>query len=230
MRRSKSAQLDFSAGRQAEAERRLAEVLRQNPRSAEGLILQGKMALIGETARMPCRLSHSASGSAGIRPCAYLLGQAYLMTGDSQLARESFERAVALQPDAVVEPNLALAILESQSGQFATSQGAPEGNSKVSSGYISKRWSGSLPWTLGQAIGPMPRATLDHLRRRGSDNTRTSDGGGPLYEAKRTSPRATVAFERAAAMARCAGTLVGVVRSISIRSRWSARGAAWKPW
>jgi Tfp pilus assembly protein PilF len=28
----------------------------------------------------------------------YLLGQAYIMTGDSQLARESFERAVALQP------------------------------------------------------------------------------------------------------------------------------------
>jgi predicted Zn-dependent protease len=47
----KIAQLDFNAGRQAEAERRLSEVLRQNPRSAQGLILQGKMALIGRNGK-----------------------------------------------------------------------------------------------------------------------------------------------------------------------------------
>jgi Tfp pilus assembly protein PilF len=48
--------------------------------------------------------------------CIYLLGQAYLMMGDSALARESFERAVALQPG-LVEAGLALAMMENRGGQ-----------------------------------------------------------------------------------------------------------------
>ena len=47
-----------------------------------------------------------------------LLGQAHVITGEGLLARESFERAVSLYPG-LVDSTLALAMLDSQSGQLA---------------------------------------------------------------------------------------------------------------
>ena len=46
----------------------------------------------------------------------FLLGQAYLLTGENNLAKESFEHAVALYPGQV-DARRSLAALESQSGR-----------------------------------------------------------------------------------------------------------------
>jgi predicted Zn-dependent protease len=117
----KIAQLDFNAGHQAEAERRLSEVLRQNPRSAQGLILQGKMALIGRNGKDAVQAFRTVlRDQPELAHVQYLLGQAYLMTGDSQLARESFERAMALS--LIGRAEFGACHMESRSGQFATGQ------------------------------------------------------------------------------------------------------------
>ncbi|MBK8379312.1 MAG: tetratricopeptide repeat protein [Nitrospira sp.] len=85
----------------------------------------------------------------------YLLGQAYLMTGASPLARESFERAVALQPG-LVEAGLALAMMESRSGQ---SQRARTRLTAILTSHPDHRQAMELcsAWTLRPAIGIMPR-------------------------------------------------------------------------
>jgi tetratricopeptide (TPR) repeat protein len=128
----------------------------------------------------------------------YSLGQAYLLTGDSQLARESFERAMALYPD-MVEPNLALAILESQSGQFQ--------RARVRLNEILKSHPNHIPTMerlfaldLGAGDWNHARATLESLRQVVGDTAVTMMAEGRLKEAQKDFARATVAFERAAAM------------------------------
>ena len=208
----KIAQLDFSAGRQNEAERRLAEVLRENPRSAEGLILQGKMALIKSSGKDAVQVFRTVlRDQPEFAHVQYLLGQAYIMTGEPQLARESFERAVALQPDAV-ESGLALATMESQSGQ------APRARARLLE--ILKTHPDYSPalerlFALDLATGEWSHAkvVLDHLRRSMGDTPVLLMAEGRLYEAQKDYAKATAAFERAASMApSAADPLMALVR------------------
>jgi Tfp pilus assembly protein PilF len=115
----------------------------------------------------------------------YSLGQAYLLTGDSQLARESFERAMALYPD-MVEPNLALAILESQSGQFQ--------RARVRLNEILKSHPNHIPTMerlfaldLGAGDWNHARATLESLRQVVGDTAVTMMAEGRSRRPKRTS-------------------------------------------
>ncbi len=114
----KLAELDLLAGKQAEAERQVEEVLKENPRSSDGLVLSGRMALArrnGKEAVQAFRtVLHDQPELATVH---FLLGQAYVLTGESSLAKESFERAVALYPGQI-DARRALVALESQSGQY----------------------------------------------------------------------------------------------------------------
>ena len=196
----KIAQLDFNAGHQAEAERRLTEVLRENPRSAEGLILQGKVALIGGNGKDAVQAFRTVlRDQPELAHAQYLLGQAYLLTGEPQLARESFERAVALHPD-LVEPGLALAILESQSGQVQ--------RARVRLNEILKSHPDHLPalerlfvLDIGAGDWKHAKAILGRLRQVTGESAATMMAEGRLQEAQRDFVKATAAFERAASMA-----------------------------
>jgi len=208
----KIAQLDFNAGRQAEAERRLAEVLRNNPRSAEGLILQGKMALIGKRGKDAVQAFRTVlRDQPEYAHVQHLLGQAYIVTGDLQLARESFGRAVALQPDAV-ESNLALATLESQSGQPSRSRTRLLDMLKTHPDYLPAL---ERVFVLDLVIGDWSHANtvLDSLRRTIGEGPILLMAEGRLYEAQRDYPKAAGAFERAASMAPAsADPLVALIR------------------
>lgn len=196
----KIAQLEFNAGRQEEAERRLSDVLGQNPRSAQGLILQGKMALIGRNGKDAVQAFRTVlRDQPELAHAQYLLGQAYLMTGEPQLARESFERAVALQPG-LVEPGLALAMLEGQSGQVQ--------RARVRLNEILKSHPDHLPTLerlfvlyLGAGDWNHAKATLGHLRQIMGESAATMMAEGRLQEAQRDFVKATAAFEQAVSMA-----------------------------
>lgn len=114
----KLAEMDLVSGKQAEAERQVEEVLKENPRSSDGLILSGRMALArrnGKDAVQAFRtVLHDQPELATVH---FLLGQAYLLTGENNLAKESFEHAVALYPGQV-DARRSLAALESQSGRY----------------------------------------------------------------------------------------------------------------
>jgi len=113
----KLAEMELVSGKQAEAERQVQEVLKENPRSSDGLVLLGRMALArrnGKDAVQAFRtVLHDQPELATVH---FLLGQAYLLTGENNLAKESFERAVALYPGQV-DARRSLAALESKSGR-----------------------------------------------------------------------------------------------------------------
>ncbi|MDR4476700.1 MAG: tetratricopeptide repeat protein [Nitrospira sp.] len=210
--RVKIAQLDFNAGRQADAERRLAEVLRDNPRSAEGLVLQGKMALIGKNSKDAVQAFRTVlRDQPEFAHVQYLLGQAYIMTGEPQLARESFERAVALQPDAV-EPGLALAMVESQSGQAQRARARLLEILKTHPDYLPAL---ERLFAMDLAAGEWSHAktVLNSLRRAMGHSTVLLMAEGRLYEAQRDYAKAVRAFEQAASMAPAApDPLMALVR------------------
>ena len=92
----KLAELDLISGKQVEAEAQLREVLKENPRSSDGLVLSGRMALArrgGKDAVQAFRtVLHDQPELATVH---FLLGQAYLLTGENNVAKESCEHAVA---------------------------------------------------------------------------------------------------------------------------------------
>ncbi|MBK7420507.1 MAG: tetratricopeptide repeat protein [Nitrospira sp.] len=208
----KIAQLDFNAGHQAEAERRLSEVLRQNPRSAQGLILQGKMALVGRNGKDAVQAFRTVlRDQPELAHVQYLLGQAYLATGDSALARESFERSLALQPG-LVDANLALATMESRSGQ---SHNARARLKAILTSHPDHRQAMELLFGLGLAAGEWSHAAslLNRLRQLEGETAAILMAEGKLYESRKDYAQAITAYERAATMAVDAqGPLVAVVQ------------------
>ncbi len=113
----KLAELDLIAGKQAEAERQVEEVLKENPRSSDGLILSGRMALARKNGKEAVQTFQTVlRDQPEIAKVHVLLGQAYLVTGGNSLAKESFERAMTLHPGQI-DARRSLAALESQSGR-----------------------------------------------------------------------------------------------------------------
>ncbi len=113
----KLAELDLIAGKQVEAERQVQEVLKENPRSSDGLILSGRMALARKNGKEAVQAFQTVlRDQPEIAKVHVLLGQAYLVTGGNSLAKESFERAMTLHPGQI-DARRSLAALESQSGR-----------------------------------------------------------------------------------------------------------------
>lgn len=198
--RVKLAEMDFQAGKQTEAEHQVQEVLKDNPRSSDGLTLLGRMALVrrnGKDAVQAFRtVLHDQPESATVH---YLLGQAYQLTGETNLAKESFERAVALYPDQV-DAKRSLAVLESKSGRYQQARARLDDLLKqrpddiaaldmlMTLDLVMKNWVGA-------------EQTLGRIRQVAVENHVALMAEGRLYEAQRRLNDAMNAYERAITLA-----------------------------
>ncbi|MFO0779546.1 MAG: tetratricopeptide repeat protein [Nitrospira sp.] len=197
----KLAEMDFLEGKHADAERQVQEVLKENPRSTEGLILTGQMALTrrsGKDAVQAFRtVLHDQPELAAVH---YLLGQAYQLVGDINLAKDSFERAVILYPDQV-DAKRSLALLESKSGRYQQARARLEELLKqrphdvtaldmlMTLDVVTKNWQGA-------------ERTLTRLRQVSADNQSIALlAEGRFYEAQRRLSEASQAYERAMTLA-----------------------------
>ena len=196
----KLAEMDFVSGKQGEAERQVQDVLKENPRSSDGLVLLGRMALTrrnGKEAVQAFRtVLHDQPELATVH---FLLGQTYLLIGENSLAKESFEHAVALYPGEV-DARRSLAALDSQSGRHQQARARLDDLLKqrpddvvaldmlMMLDLVTKNW--------GEA-----EHTLNRLRAISKDSAVSFMAEGRLREAQRQFDKAGVAYERATALA-----------------------------
>ena len=196
----KLAEMDVLAGKQADAERLVQEVLNANPRSSDGLILSGRMALArrnGKDAVQAFRIVlHDQPDMATVH---YLLGQAYRLTGENNLAKESFEQAVALYPDQV-EAKRSLAVLDSKSGRYEQARARLDDLLKqrpddvqaldmlMMLDLMTKNWSKA-------------ERTLQRLQAVAKESLPAHMAEGRLHQAQGRFERAVAAYERAAILA-----------------------------
>lgn len=196
----KLAEMDLVAGRQVEAERQVQEVLKENPRSSDGLMLSGRMALARRNGKDAVQAFRTVlHDQPELATGHYLLGQAYQLTGETSLAKESFERAVALYPDQV-DAKRSLAVLESKSGRYQQARARLDDLLKqrpddvaaldmlMTLDLVTKNWQGA-------------EQTLIRLRRLATDSHVALLAEGRFYEAQRRLNEAGHAYERAIASA-----------------------------
>jgi len=196
----KLAEMDLVSGKQAEAEQQVQEVLKENPRSSDGLVLLGRMALSrrnGKDAVQAFRIVlHDQPELATVH---FLLGQAYLLTGENSLAKESFEHAVALYPGQV-DARRSLAALESQSGRHQQARARlvdllkqrPDDLAALDMlmmlDLVTKNWVDA-------------ERTLNRLRAVSKDSVVAFMAEGRLREAQQQFDKASASYERATAIA-----------------------------
>jgi tetratricopeptide (TPR) repeat protein len=196
----KLAELDLAAGRPEEAERKLQEVLKENPRSAEGLVLSGRMALArrnGKDAVQAFRtVLHDQPELATVH---FLLGQAYQLTGELNLAKESLERAVALYPGQV-DARRSLAALETQSGRPQQARARLEDLLKQRPDDVAAL---DMLMTLDLVTKNWPDAErmLERIRAVSKENILAAMAEGRLRQAQGRFDEAAGAFERAVGLA-----------------------------
>lgn len=196
----KLAELDLYAGKQADANRRIQEVLKINPRSTEALVLSGRMTLAkrnGKDAVQAFRtVLHDQPELATVH---FLLGQAYQVTGEINLAKESLEQAIALYPGQV-DAHRALVGLEAQSGRPQQARARLDDLLKqrpddlvaldmlMNLDLVTKNWT--------QAAH-----TLERLKSISKDSVVVSMAEGRLREAQGQLDQAAQAYERATVLA-----------------------------
>ncbi|HXT67643.1 MAG TPA: tetratricopeptide repeat protein [Nitrospiraceae bacterium] len=196
----KLAELDLVSGKQAEAEGQVREVLKENPRSSDGLVLLGRMALArrnGKDAVQAFRtVLHDQPELATVH---FLLGQAYQLTGETNLAKESFEHAVALYPGQV-DARRSLAAIESQSGRHQQARARLDDLLKqrpddlaaldmlMMLDLVTKNWVGA-------------EQTLNRLRAVSKDSVVALMAEGRLRETQQQFDKASAAYERATGVA-----------------------------
>ena len=116
------ATFDVEEGLRESAQTRLAEVLEENPRFSEGLLLKGKLALLEKNSRDAIQAFRTVlrdqPKSSSVQT---LLGRAYLLGGEVSLARESFELAVKYNPRGLDARRL-LANLNAQEGNIGQAE------------------------------------------------------------------------------------------------------------
>jgi tetratricopeptide (TPR) repeat protein len=198
--RVKLAALDWSGGKEAEADRQLQEVLRENPRSMEGLMLQGKVALKRENGKEAIQAFRSVlKDQPELVEGHLLLGRAHLLAGETTLARESFDRAVALNPG-LSEAQIVLAGLDAAAGRAVEAKQRVEAvlarephNLQALSALFRLQMAGQ-EWAQTEQ-------TLSRLRGAGADQAVADMTEGGLYQARQEWDKATAAYERALASA-----------------------------
>lgn len=196
----KLAEMDLLAGKQADAERQVQEVLKENPRSSDGLILSGRMALArrnGKDAVQAFRIVlHDQPDMATVH---YLLGQAYQLTGETNLAKESFEQAVALYPDQV-EAKRSLAVLDSKSGRYDQARTRLDDLLKRRPDDVEAL---DMLMMLDLATKNWSEAerTLQRLQAVAQDSLVTHMAAARFHQAQGRFERAVAAYERAATLA-----------------------------
>ncbi|HEU4684716.1 MAG TPA: tetratricopeptide repeat protein [Nitrospira sp.] len=196
----KLAEMDFTAGKQAEAERQVEEVLKENPRSSEGLILAGRMALSRRNGKQAVQAFRTVlHDQPELATVQFLLGQAYVLTGEQALARESFERAVALYPGQV-DARRSLAALESQRGRHQEARARLHDLLKQRPDDVAAL---DMLMNLDLMMRNWDAAehTLRRLRAVSADSAVTWIAEGRLHEARAEFEKAAEAYERASAVA-----------------------------
>jgi cellulose synthase operon protein C len=210
--RVKLAEMDLASGKLVEAERQMQEFLKENPRSSDGLTLSGRIALArrnGKEAVQAFRtVLHDQPDLATVH---FLLGQAYLLTGENNLAKESFEHAVVLYPEQV-DARRSLAALDSQSGRHQQARAQLDDLLKhrpddvvaldmlMMLNLVTKNWVEA-------------EHTLNRLRTVSKDSALAFMAEGRLREAQQRYDKASVAYERAMALApNEPGTLLSLVK------------------
>jgi tetratricopeptide (TPR) repeat protein len=129
----------------------------------------------------------------------FLLGQAYLLTGENNLAKESFEHAVALYPGQV-DARRSLAALESQSGRHQEARARLDDLLKqrpndlaaldmlMMVDLVTKNWVEA-------------ERTLERLRTASKDSAVALMAEGRLRQAQGQFEKASAAYERATTLA-----------------------------
>ncbi|MCE9536561.1 MAG: tetratricopeptide repeat protein, partial [Nitrospirae bacterium] len=189
--------LDWAAGKIDDAERQLQEVLKENSRSSDALLLRGKIALQrgnGKDATQDFRsvLKDQPESAEG----HLLLARAYLMTGETTLARESLGVALGLKP-ALMEAQLMLAGLDASIGHTKEARERLEpliardpGNVTLL-GMMFQLQTQEKDWGQSQE-------TLTKLRTAGADQTVADLAEGHVAMAQQQWDKADAAYSRAA--------------------------------
>jgi tetratricopeptide (TPR) repeat protein len=194
----KLAALDLSAGKREEAEQQLAEVLKENPRASDALLLRGKISLQQGKAKDAIQDFRSVlKDQPELADVHALLGRAYMVTNDKALAKESLEKAVALNPR-LSEAQMALAALDSSSGHLKDARTRVEGLSKQDPKNL-KTLSVLLRLQAAEKDWAATAETLARAREAGADSAMADLAEGRLHQARKEWPQAKTAFERAAA-------------------------------
>lgn len=196
--RVKLASLDLLAGQKSQAEQQLQEVFKENPRSAEGLLLRGRIALSDRNGKDAVQAFRTALKDQPDRAEIYsLLGQAHLVLGEQELARESLEQAVLIDPRRLEDRRI-LAGIEAGAGRLKEARQRLEENLRQEPSDI-----GSLGLLLNLQVGEKDWAvteqTVTRLRAAGAGEFAISMTEGNLYQVRRQWDRAVASYERALA-------------------------------
>lgn len=192
----KLAALDWSAGKQDAAEKQIAEVLKENPRSFEAIFLQGRIALQRGNGKDAIQAFRTVlKDRPELAEAHTLLGRAYLMTSDAALARESFERAVLLNPK-LIEVHMTLAALDGSSGKFKEARARLESLLKLDPNNL-QTLSVLLNLQATEKDWTATDQTLARARSAGADSSVADMTEGRLAEARQEWDRARQAFDRA---------------------------------
>lgn len=194
----KLAALDWAEGKQDAATQQLQEVLHDNPRASDALMLEGRIALQHGAGREAVQAFRTILKDQPEQAEAYaFLGQAHLMLEEANLARENLEKAVALSPN-LYQAHLALAILDASSGRTR--------DARLRLEELLKQTPTNLG-TLGMLLNLQAAdrdwdgsdRTLSRIRDAGANRFVSDLAEGNLYQARLQWDKAVAAFERAAA-------------------------------
>ncbi len=195
----KLATLDWAEGKQDSAIHQLQEVLHDNPRASEALMLEGRIALQHGSGREAGQAFRTVLKDQPEQSEAYaLLGQAHLILEETTLARENLEKAVALSPN-LYQAHLALAILDASSGRTRDARLRLEDLLKQAPTNLG---------TLGMLLNLQAAErdwdgtdrTLAQIREAGANKFVSELAEGNLFQARLQWDKAMAAFERAAAL------------------------------
>jgi Tfp pilus assembly protein PilF len=192
----KLAALDWAAGKQDAAEKQLAEVLKENPRSFDAIFLQGRIALQQGNGKDAIQAFRTVlKDRPELAEAHTLLGRAYLMTSDGALARESFEQAVFLNPK-LTEVHMTLAALDGSSGKLKEARERLESLLKLDPNNL-QTLSMLLNFQASERDWAATDQTLTKARSAGADSSVADLTEGRLAEARKEWDRARHAYDRA---------------------------------
>lgn len=144
------AALDFREGRRPEAQKRLDELLKREPKNASGLVMQAEfLSAEGKLDEAIGRLQAAVAANPSLAEAQFALGRAYAAKNDREQAIKAFNETLRLNPRAV-GAQLELSRLELAGGhldssiQFAeqalkNAPGSPDAKLALVRGLIAKR-------------------------------------------------------------------------------------------
>jgi len=114
--------LDLQDGQKETAIERLTQVLKENPRASDALLLKSQLALVDKDNATAIQSLRTVLKDQPRHSRAHgLLGQAYLLAGETSLSRESLEQAIKFNPQNF-EAHRLLANLDAREGHAEKSQ------------------------------------------------------------------------------------------------------------